>query len=50
MIRGHVFLDVLYMYNTDHAMTDVKYIPNPHPHRHGTTKFNQASRLKSKRG
>ena len=24
MIRGHVFLDVLYMYNTDHVMAGPK--------------------------
>ena len=29
---------------------DVKYKLNPHPHRYETTKFNQASRLKTKRG
>ena len=29
---------------------DVKYILNPHPHIHGTTKFNQVSHLKDKRG
>ena len=50
MMHGHVFWDVLYMYNTDHVMAGRKVHTPPTPHGHGTAKFNQASRRKAKRG